>query len=180
MGQENKSDDKTQMTGGQALINSLYEEGVRVIFGLPGVQMYHAVIPVLDYPDMKFITTRHEQATTYMADGYSRASGEIGVSMVVPGPGLQNASAGITNAYSASAQVLVIAGQINRDKISKDVGMLHEINDQIDIIKPITKWQSRVLDADKIQDAVKECFYHLRTGRHVSYTHLTLPTIYSV
>jgi len=100
-----------------------------------------------------------------MADGYSRASGEIGVSMVVPGPGLQNASAGITNAYSASAQVLVIAGQINRDKISKDVGMLHEINDQIDIIKPITKWQSRVLDADKIQDAVKECFYHLRTGR---------------
>ena len=144
MGQENKSDDKTQMTGGQALINSLYEEGVRVIFGLPGVQMYHAVIPVLDYPDMKFITTRHEQATTYMADGYSRASGEIGVSMVVPGPG---------------------AGQINRDKISKDVGMLHEINDQIDIIKPITKWQSRVLDADKIQDAVKECFYHLRTGR---------------
>lgn len=165
MGQQNRSDDKTEMTGGQALINSLYEEGVRVIFGLPGVQMYHAVIPVLDYPDMKFITTRHEQATTYMADGYSRASGEIGVSMVVPGPGLQNASAGITNAYSASAQVLVIAGQINRDKISKDVGMLHEINDQIDIIKPITKWQSRVLDADKIQDAVKECFYHLRTGR---------------
>ena len=165
MGQENKPDDKTEMTGGQALINSLYEEGVRVIFGLPGVQMYHAVIPVLDYPDMKFITTRHEQATTYMADGYSRASGEVGVAMVVPGPGLQNASAGITNAYSASAQVLVIAGQINRDKISKDVGMLHEINDQIDIIKPITKWQSRVLDADKIQDAVKECFYHLRTGR---------------
>ena len=67
MGQENKSDDKTEMTGGQTLINSLYEEGVRVIFGLPGVQMYHAVIPVLDYPDMKFITTRHEQATTYMA-----------------------------------------------------------------------------------------------------------------
>ena len=165
MGQKNRSDDKTEMTGGQALINSLYEEGVRVIFGLPGVQMYHAVIPVLDYPGMKFITTRHEQATTYMADGYSRASGEIGVAMVVPGPGLQNASAGITNAYSASAQVLVIAGQINRDKISKDVGMLHEINDQIDIIKPITKWQSRVLDADKIQDAVKECFYHLRTGR---------------
>ncbi len=165
MGQENRSDDKTEMTGGQALINSLYEEGVRVIFGLPGVQMYHAVMPVLDYPDMKFITTRHEQATTYMADGYSRASGDIGVSMVVPGPGLQNASAGITNAYSASAQVLVIAGQINKDKISKDVGMLHEINDQIDIIKPITKWQSRVLDADKIQDAVKECFYHLRTGR---------------
>lgn len=62
------------MTGGQALIHCLYQEGVRVIFGLPGVQMYHAVIPIIDYPDLKFITTRHEQATTYMADGYSRAT----------------------------------------------------------------------------------------------------------
>ena len=61
------------MTGGQSLIHCLYKEGVRVIFGLPGVQMYHAIIPILDYPDMKFINTRHEQATTYMADGYARA-----------------------------------------------------------------------------------------------------------
>ena len=87
------------MTGGKCRIDCLYKEGVRVIFGLPGVQMYHAIIPILDYPDMKFITTRHEQATTYMADGYAKASGKVGVAMVVPGPGLQNASAGITNAY---------------------------------------------------------------------------------
>ena len=110
-----------------------------MIFGLPGVQMYHAVIPILDYPDMKFITTRHEQATTYMADGYARASGKVGVSMIVPGPGLQNASAGITNAYAASAPVLIISGQIPRDSISKNIGMLHEINDQLDIVRPITK-----------------------------------------
>jgi len=154
-----------RMTGGEALIHCLYNEGVRVIFGLPGVQMYHAVIPILDYPDMKFITTRHEQATTYMADGYARASGKVGVSMIVPGPGLQNASAGITNAYAASAPVLIISGQIPRDSISKNIGMLHEINDQLDIVRPITKWQARVMEATNIPSAVQESFYQLRTGR---------------
>jgi acetolactate synthase-1/2/3 large subunit len=127
--------------------------------------MYHAVIPILDYPDMRFITTRHEQATTYMADGYARASGKVGVAMVVPGPGLQNASAGITNAYAASAPVLIIAGQINRDRISKNIGVLHEVNDQLDIIRPITKWQARVMEAITIPSAVQESFYQLRTGR---------------
>ena len=125
-------------TGGEDLIHALHQEGIRVIFGLPGVQIYHAVMPLLDYPDIQFITTRHEQATTYMADGYARASGDIGVSMIVPGPGLQNASAGITNAYAASSRVLVICGQIERDKIGKNIGVLHEINDQLDIVKPIT------------------------------------------
>ena len=70
-----------------------------------------------------------------MADGYARASGEIGASMMVPGPGLQNASAGIGNAFAASSPVLVISGQINRDNIGKDIGILHEINDQLDIVR---------------------------------------------
>ena len=144
------------ITGGQSLIDCLYKEGVRVIFGLPGVQMYNAIIPILDYPKMKFITTRHEQATTYMADGYARAVGKIGVAMVVPGPGLQNASAGITNAYASSSPVLIISGQINRNKIAKNTGILHEINDQMDIIKPITKWQTRVLKAKNISSEVKK------------------------
>ena len=64
-----------RMTGGQALIKSLYLEGIRVIFGLPGVQLYHAMDALYDQPEIRFITTRHEQATTYMADGFSRAGG---------------------------------------------------------------------------------------------------------
>ena len=95
---------------------------------------------------MQFITTRHEQATTYMADGYAKASGKVGVAMVVPGPGLQNASAGITNAYASSSRVLIVSGQINRNKISKDVGILHEINDQLDIIKPCLLYTSDAAD----------------------------------
>ena len=65
-----------EMTGGQALMKSLYLEGVRVIFGLPGVQLYHALDALYQEPGIRFITTRHEQATGYMADGYSRAGGE--------------------------------------------------------------------------------------------------------
>ena len=62
-----------KMTGGQALAKQLHREGVRVIFGLPGVQLYHALDALAQETDIKFITTRHEQATAYMADGYSRA-----------------------------------------------------------------------------------------------------------
>ncbi len=153
------------MTGGQALARSLYREGVRVIFGLPGVQLYHALDGLAQEPGIRFISTRHEQATAYMADGYARASGGIGTALVVPGPGLQNASAAIGTAYSASSPVLVVAGQIQRDFIGVDRGMLHEVNDQLDTIKPITKWAHRILDAAEIPSAVHEAFRQLKTGR---------------
>jgi acetolactate synthase-1/2/3 large subunit len=154
-----------KMTGGQALMQSLYREGVRVIFGLPGVQLYHALDALCEVPEIRFITTRHEQATTYMADGYSRASGKIGTALVVPGPGLQNASAGIGTAYSVSSPLLVVTGQIQRDLIGVKRGMLHEIHDQLDVIRPVTKWASRILDPASIPAAVHEAFFHLKTGR---------------
>lgn len=153
------------MTGGQALMKSLSLEGVRVIFGLPGVQMYHAMDALYDQPEIRFITTRHEQATTYMADGFSRAGGGIGTALMVPGPGLLNASSGISTAYSASSPIMVVCGQIERDLIGKSRGMLHEVNDQLDTIRPITKSARRVLDPAEIPEAVHECFYYLKTGR---------------
>ena len=155
----------TRMTGGQALAKSLYLEGVRVIFGLPGVQLYHALDGLADEPGIRFITTRHEQATTYMADGYARAGGGIGTAMMVPGPGLQNASAGIGTAFAASSPVLVVSGQIERDLIGVDRGILHEVNDQLDTIRPVTKWAKRILDPAEIPDAVHEAFHQLKTGR---------------
>lgn len=154
-----------KMTGGQALIRSLYLEGIRVIFGLPGVQLYHAMDALYDQPEIRFITTRHEQATTYMADGYSRAGGGIGTAMMVPGPGLLNAAAGISTAYSASSPILVVSGQIERDLIGSNRGMLHEVNDQLDTIRPITKSARRILDPGEIPEAVHQSFYYLKTGR---------------
>ena len=153
------------MTGGQALMRSLYLEGVRVIFGLPGVQLYHALDALNDVPGIRFITTRHEQATTYMADGYARASGEIGTALMVPGPGLLNASAGLSTAYSASSPVLVVCGQIERDLIGVDRGMLHEVNDQQDAIRPVTKYVRRIMATEEAPEAVHEAFRQLKTGR---------------
>ena len=118
---------------------SLYREGVRVIFGLPGVQLYHALDGLAQEPGIRFIATRHEQATAYMADGYARAGGGVGTAMVVPGPGLQNASAAIGTAYSASSPVFMVAGQIQRDLIGVDRGMLHEVNDQLDTIQALLR-----------------------------------------
>ena len=92
----------SKMSGGDALISSLEREGVEVIFGLPGVQMYGVVDALRRNKNIKMIVPRHEQATSYMADGYARASRGIGVAMVVPGPGLYNAAAGLSTAYSSN------------------------------------------------------------------------------
>jgi acetolactate synthase-1/2/3 large subunit len=154
------------MTGGQALVASLRREGVGVIFGLPGVQLYGAMAALRDEPRMRLIATRHEQATTYMADGYARAGGgDFGVALVVPGPGLLNASAGLSTAYSASSPVLLIAGQIPKSKIGRNIGLLHEVNDQLDAIAPVTKWRTRVLEIAEIPAAIREAGRQLRSGR---------------
>ena len=154
----------SKMSGGEALVNSLVREGVEVIFGLPGVQMYGVVSAIKENPAIKMIVPRHEQATTYMADGYARASRGIGVAMVVPGPGLYNAAAGLSTAYSVSSQVLMIAGQIPRATIGKNLGGLHEVNDQLETIKPVTKFQKRIMNLKDIPDSMAEVFSELRNG----------------
>ena len=153
------------MTGGEALVRSLYNEGVRVVFGLPGVQLYGVMAALRNEPRIRFITTRHEQATTFMADGYARAGGGIGTALVVPGPGLLNAMSGLSTAYSASSPVLVLAGQVPRDSIGRDIGLLHEVNDQLDCIAPVTKWRRRVLQVADVPAAVREAARQLRSGR---------------
>lgn len=146
-------------------MKSLYLEGVRVIFGLPGVQLYHAMDALYQEPGIRFITTRHEQATAYMADGYSRAGGGVGTALMVPGPGLLNASAAIGTAYAASSPILVVSGQIERDLIGVNRGILHEVDDQLDSIRPVTKWAQRVLNPAEIPEVVHQASHHLRTGR---------------
>ena len=85
----------TKMTGGQALAKSLYREGVRVVFGLPGAGQYEAIDGIYQEPGIRYFTTRHEQATTHLADGYARVSGNIATALVVPGAGVFNASTGL-------------------------------------------------------------------------------------
>ena len=154
-----------KMTGGEALVAQLVREGGRVVFGVPGVQLYGVMAALRDEPRIRFITTRHEQATSFMADGYARAGGSFGTALVVPGPGLLNAMSGLSTAYSASSPVLMISGQVPRDSIGKDVGLLHEVNDQQECIRPVTKWRRRVLQVADVPAAVREAVIQLRSGR---------------
>ena len=155
-----------QMSGAQALARQLRSEGVDTVFTLPGVQImaaFDALHEVQD--DIQLIHTRHEQATTYMADGYAKVTGKVGVAMVVPGPGALNATAGLGTAFASSSPVLLISGQIASNALGKRQGQLHEVEDQLDVFKPITKWNHRVTEVGEIPEAVHEAFRQLNTGR---------------
>ena len=89
-------------------MRTLYREGVRAVFGIPGAGQYEAIDALWEEPRIRYISVRHEQATSYMADGYARASGEIAAAIVVPGPGLFNAEAGMATAYAVSSPVLMV------------------------------------------------------------------------
>ena len=146
-------------------IENLCLEGVEVVFGIPGIQIYGIVAALRDEPGIRMVTTRHEQATTYMADGYARASGKPGVALVVPGVGLYNAASGLANAYSRSMPVLLIAGQIPRGAIGKNLGAVHEIANQPDTVRSVTKWQRLASRPREVPDTVFEAFRQMRTGR---------------
>src|SRR5256885_7022010 len=116
-----------RMTGGEAIGKALAREGVKVAFGLRGVQLY-GIVPAFRDEPLRFITVRHEGSSSYMADGYARAGGGNGLAVAGPGPGLLNAPAGPNTAYSASSPRLMISGQIPRNPISKKIRELHHLD----------------------------------------------------
>ena len=96
-----------QLTGGEALARQLVLEGVTDLFGIPGVQLDWAVDGLRQVGNhIRYVVPRHEQAASFMADGYARTTGRIGTCMVVPGPGLLNAMAGLATAYACNSPVL--------------------------------------------------------------------------
>ena len=154
------------MTGGQALVQQLKVEGIDTIFALPGVQLDWAFDAIYDERDyFRVVHTRHEQATAYMADGYARSTGRVGMCLVVPGPGLLNASAALATAYGCSSPVLCVSGQIDSKLIGLGRGMLHEVKDQIRAIASVTKWQGRAMAPAEVPGIVHEAFAQLRDGR---------------
>src|SRR5499426_1364759 len=153
------------MSGAQAVVRELSRAGVQVVFGLPGVQIMPLYDAFWEQPDIRLLTVRHEQTTVYMADGYARVGGKPGVALVVPGPGVQNASAALGTAYACSSPVLLVAGQIESYMLVQDKGALHEINDQLDTVRPVTKWCQRVLNVENIPAAIHEAMRQMQTGR---------------
>jgi acetolactate synthase-1/2/3 large subunit len=155
-----------RLTGGQALVRSLLGEDVEAIFGLPGVQLdwlFDALYA--ERERLHVYHTRHEQATAYMADGYARTTGKVGVCAVVPGPGLLNAGAALATAYACSAPVLCITGQVDSRAIDCGFGLLHEIPHQAAVLSAFTKWAGRALAPSEIPSLVRQAFTELRSGR---------------
>ena len=154
-----------KMTGGEALVKSFVREGVEVVFGIPGIHMSGIVVAMRDEPRIRLVTTRHEQGAAHMADGYARASGKPGVALVVPGTGVYNAAAGVATAFARSSPVFLIAGQIPRGQIGKDLGAIHEVVNQAEVLRPVTKWRRQALRPREIPNGVSEAFRQMRTGR---------------
>jgi acetolactate synthase-1/2/3 large subunit len=154
-----------RMTGGEAVVEALKKEGVEYLFSVPGVQIMGVFDALYGEKDLRLVVVRHEQAALYMADGYARVTGKPGVGLVVPGPGVQNALAAVGTAYACSSPVLLLAGQIESRDLGKDGGALHEVNDQLDMVRPVTKWCKRVMKVEEIPGAIREAMRQMKTGR---------------
>ena len=154
------------MSGGDAIVRSLLGHGVSAIYCLPGVQSDHLFNAMFDAGDaIRVVHTRHEQGAAYMALGAALATGRIAAYSVVPGPGFLNSTAALATAYSTGARVLALIGQIPSRAIGKGHGLLHEIPDQIGILRTLTKWAERIERAQDAPALVGAAFRELCSGR---------------
>jgi acetolactate synthase I/II/III large subunit len=152
-----------KVTGSEALVLSLIEEGVDLVFGYPG----GAIMPVYDalytFKDkLKHILTRHEQGSAHAAQGYARVTGKVGVVIATSGPGATNLITGIADAQIDSTPLVCITGQVGSPLLGTDA---FQESDIIGISMPVTKWNIQVTKAQDIPGAIAKAFYIARTGR---------------
>ena len=156
----------TDMTGGQAIIQTLVNHGVTTIFGLPGVQLDNTFDALFEARNqLRTIHTRHEQGAAYMALGYAQASGKVGACIVGPGPGLLNAGAALCTAYGSNVPVICIAGQIPSHQIGVGLGATHEIIDQTNAMRGVVKWVGRADTPADAPPVLQEAFSQMLRGR---------------
>src|SRR6266540_7004298 len=150
-----------RMNGSRMVCESLVAEGVRVVFGLPGgaIMPLYDVLP--DYP-FKHVLVRHEQGAAHMADGYGRASGDVGVCLATSGPGAINLVTGLANAMMDSAPVVAITANVATAVIGSDAFQEADITG---ISIPVTKHNFLVRDLQQLPNTLKEAFHLARTGR---------------
>ena len=150
------------LSGSQILCRVLLEQGVDVLFGYPGgaiMPFYHA-LP--EYPGLRHVLVRHEQAAAHAADGYARATGRAGVCVATSGPGATNLVTGIATAHMDSTPVVAITGQVPRAMIGRDA---FQETDIIGITQPITKHSLLVEDVEDLADAVRQALAIAVEGR---------------
>ena len=160
------TNDSRKMSGGEAIVDALVRNGVDTAFGIPGVQLDPLFAALHDAQNqLRVIHTRHEQGAGYMALGYAQATGRVGTAIVVPGPGLLNASAAISTGYALNAKMMCVVGQIPSALIGKGTGQLHELPDQLAIARGLTKFAARMDAPGDAPAIIAEAFRQLHTGR---------------
>ena len=148
-------------TGSQIIVESLKKEGVETVFNYPG----GAVLPLFDElqnAPFKQVLVRHEQAAVHAADGYSRATGKVGVVIVTSGPGATNTVTGIATAFMDSVPIVIMTGQVATLLIGNDAFQEADI---VGITRPCTKHNYLVKDVKDLARTIKEAFYVARSGR---------------
>ena len=154
----------TSMTGGEAIVSGLVAHGVDTVFGLPGAQIY-GLFDAFQQAQLKVIGARHEQACGYMAYGYARSTGKVGVFSVVPGPGVLNAGAALLTAFGSNEPVLCLTGQVPTAFLGKGRGHLHEMPDQLATLRTFVKWAERIEYPDVAPSMVSRAFQEMLSGR---------------
>src|SRR5215472_6400370 len=150
----------------QAVVSMLEVNCIDTIFCLPGVQNDPFFDALYDRTNaIRPIHARHEQACAYMALGYAMATGKPSAYVVVPGPGFLNTAAALSTAYAVNAPVLALTGQIQQAMIGRNVGLLHELPDQLAIMRGLTKFADRITSPAEAPGLVNEAFRRLVSGR---------------
>lgn len=171
--QPNPSTTSTAATGAQLVIESLEAHGVDTVFGIPGVHTL-ALYDALHESSIRHVLARHEQGVGFMADGYARATGKPGVAMVITGPGVTNIATAVGEAYTDSSPLLVISSNVESPYLDDMRGNLHDLKDQLAVMKAVTKWNARVTDTNDVTGIMAEAFDRLESGRPLP-VHVELP-----
>ncbi len=150
------------LTGAEIVVQCLQRENVKYVFGYPGGAVLHIYDAFFQQDQIRHVLVRHEQAAVHAADGYARASGEVGVALVTSGPGATNAVTGIATAYGDSIPVVILSGQVPTAMIGQDA--FQEV-DTVGITRPCVKHNFLVKDVAELAETIKKAFHIARTGR---------------
>jgi acetolactate synthase I/II/III large subunit len=150
-----------KITGSQAIVRCLQEEGVKTIFGYPGGAVLDLFDALMD-SDITNVLVRHEQGAVHAADGFARVTGEVGVALLTSGPGATNGVTGIATAHMDSIPLVILTGQVPRPLIGNDA--FQEV-DIVGITRPCTKHNYLVSNVEELVSTLREAFHIARTGR---------------
>ncbi|MFY1027650.1 acetolactate synthase 3 large subunit [Actinobacillus seminis] len=151
-----------KLSGAEMVVQSLRDQGVKFVFGYPGGSVLDIYDAIHTLGGIEHILVRHEQAAVHMADGYARATGEVGVVLVTSGPGATNAITGIATAYMDSIPLVVFSGQVMSSLIGRDA---FQECDMVGISRPVVKHSFLVKNAEELPEIIKKAFYIASTGR---------------